>query len=114
MTTPPAHWNPISQRLWQAVRNGDLLDLTTASPDGTGQDPSSITQEVPAEVIAALLLQPPPPEPGAVPRLQLIGAHITGRLQLHYAAVLAPFSPLDCRFDEPVELADASPVWASS
>jgi hypothetical protein len=43
-----------------------------------------------------------------VPRLQLIRAHITGRLQLHYAAVLILFSLLDCRFDEPVELADAS------
>ncbi|MEU0434485.1 hypothetical protein ABZ153_23110 [Streptomyces sp. NPDC006290] len=108
MTTPPVHWDPISQRLWQAVRNGGPLDLTAASPDGTTQDPSSMSQEVPAEVIATLLLQPPAPEPGAVSRLQLIGAHITGRLQLHYAAVEIPFSLLECRFDEPVELADAS------
>lgn len=43
-----------------------------------------------------------------VPHLQLVGAHITGRLQLRYAAVETPFSLLDCRFDEPVELADAS------
>ncbi|WP_346089123.1 hypothetical protein [Streptomyces erythrogriseus] len=108
MTTPPAHWNPTSQRLWQAVRNGSVLDLTAASPESTAQDPSSMPQEVPAEVIAVLLLQPPTPEPGVVPHLQLIGAHITGRLQLRYAAVEIPVSLLDCRFDEPVELADAS------
>ncbi|MEU9954592.1 hypothetical protein [Streptomyces sp. NPDC050982] len=108
MTTPPTHWNPISQRLWQAVRNGDLLDLTATPPQGTGQNPSDTVQEVPAEIIAALLLQPPAPEPGAVSRLQLIGAHITGRLQLHYAAVEIPFSLVNCRFDEPAELAEAS------
>ncbi|MEV7731585.1 hypothetical protein AB0O75_05615 [Streptomyces sp. NPDC088921] len=108
MTTPPTHWNPISQRLWQAVRNGDLLDLTAAPPQGTGQNQSLTVQEVPAEIIAALLLQPPAPEPGAVSRLQLIGAHITGRLQLHYAAVEIPLSLVNCRFDEPVELAEAS------
>ncbi|MFJ6688283.1 hypothetical protein [Streptomyces sp. NPDC091294] len=67
-----------------------------------------MTQEVPAEVIASLLLQPPAPEPGAVPRLQMVGAHITGRLQLQYAAVEIPLSLVNCRFDEPVELADAS------
>ncbi|MEU2777175.1 hypothetical protein ABZ646_30810 [Streptomyces sp. NPDC007162] len=67
-----------------------------------------MSQEVPAEVIAVLLLQPPAPEPGAVSRLQLIGAHITGRLELRHAAVEIPFSFRESRFDEPVDLADAS------
>ncbi|WP_210593969.1 hypothetical protein [Streptomyces sp. GESEQ-35] len=43
-----------------------------------------------------------------MPRLQLIGAHITGRLQLQYATIEIPFSLVDCRFDAPVELDDAS------
>ncbi|MDX3854153.1 hypothetical protein [Streptomyces sp. AK02-01A] len=65
-------------------------------------------QEVPAEVVAALLLQPPAPGSAATQKLQLIGAHITGCLQLQYATVEIPFSLVDCRFDAPVELADAS------
>ncbi|MFI1415664.1 hypothetical protein ACH4Y0_37960 [Streptomyces sp. NPDC020707] len=108
MTTPPAQWDPTSQRLWQSVRDGELLDLTPVTSEGTGQGSSAVLQEVPAEVVAALLLQPPAPSLGALPRVQLSGAHITGCLQLQYALVEVPFSLVDCRFDAPVELADAS------
>ncbi|MER7393949.1 hypothetical protein ABT381_00290 [Streptomyces sp. NPDC000151] len=107
-TTPPVHWNPASQRLWQAVRDGEVLDFAGARPEGTAQDPGSVRPEVPAEVIATLLLQPPAAEDSAIPRLQLVGAHITGCLHLQYATVEIPFSLVDCHFDAPVELADAS------
>ncbi|WOX09186.1 hypothetical protein [Streptomyces sp. N50] len=61
-----------------------------------------------AEAITRLLLQPPPPQPGAVPRLHLIGATITGNLQLSHAKVEIPAAFIDCRFDNEVDLSDAS------
>lgn len=108
VTTPPVHWSPSSQRLWQAVRDCRPLDLAAASDVGTADSSRPTSRQVPAEVIATLLLEPPAPEEGAVSRLRLTGAHITGRLQLPSAVVEIPFSLIDCRFDEPVELADAS------
>lgn len=61
-----------------------------------------------AGTIARLLLQPPPPHPGAVPRLHLIGATITGSLQLSYAQVEIPVAFVNCRFENEVDLSDAS------
>ncbi|MER0479438.1 hypothetical protein ABR737_13970 [Streptomyces sp. Edi2] len=61
-----------------------------------------------AEAIACLLLQPPPPEPGVVPRLHLVGATITGNLQLPYATIEIPVAFVDCHFEKAVELSDAS------
>jgi hypothetical protein len=63
--------------------------------------------EVSAGVLAALLLLPPTPAAGVVPRLRLTGARITGRLRLPHAEVRTPIALVDCRFDEPVDLGDA-------
>jgi len=43
-----------------------------------------------------------------VSRLQLIGAHVTGRLALRYATVAIPVALVDCEFDEPLELDHAT------
>jgi hypothetical protein len=59
---------------------------------------------VTADIVARLLLQPPPPAPGVVSRLRLIGARITRRLVLRYATIAIPIALVDCEFDEPVEL----------
>ena len=100
MSTLPSSWASSEQRLWCAMRDGHRLDLAVSAPSGA----VSTDCHVAADVLASLLLQPPSPRQGVVTRLQLTGAHITGRLLLQHARVEVPLSLINCRFDEPVEL----------
>jgi hypothetical protein len=87
------------------MRDGHSLDLAAGPPDcGAG----STDGDVAADVLASLLLQPPSPAPGEVPRLQLTGAHITGRLSLPHAKIEVPISLINCCFDERIELDNAA------
>ncbi|MFE5585721.1 hypothetical protein [Kitasatospora sp. NPDC056531] len=58
-----------------------------------------------------LLLQPPPAEPGRLARLDLQGAHISGRLDLTGARIAAPVKLLGCGFAERVLLDYAEVTW---
>jgi len=86
------------------MRDGHPLDLAVSSPSEAG----SADCDIAADVLASLLLQPPAPRQGVATRLQLTGAHITGRLLLQHARVEVPLSLINCRFDEPVELDNAA------
>src|SRR2546421_5634492 len=108
MSTPPAGRSENEQRLWHAVRDGDSLDHSVAASASRTQWPrSSNGRSVDAQVLASLLLQPPSLAPGAVTRLQIAGAHVTGRLRLRHARVEVPLDLVNCTFEEPIELDDA-------
>lgn len=55
--------------------------------------------EVRASVVRRLLLAPPPPEPGHLPRLRLRDVRITGRLDLAEAVVAGTLRLRNCRFE---------------
>lgn len=80
--------------LWNAFPAARTVDL-----GGTG--------EIRAEVIAALLLGAQRAEPGRVPTVHLVGARITGPLDLSYAEVRHALLLRDCEFTDPVDLAGA-------
>ncbi|MFK0231129.1 hypothetical protein ACIQUL_35795 [Streptomyces sp. NPDC090303] len=109
MSIPPPEWSAPARQLWHAMRAGIALDLTSPVL-GTGsrelRPPGDL--EITAEVVGSLLLHPPPPEPGVVSHLHLIGATITGRLRLSYATVEIPLTLVDCQFANTPELNDAS------
>ncbi|MGJ6966780.1 hypothetical protein ACSDR0_33190 [Streptosporangium sp. G11] len=79
--------------LWEKSRRGAQVDL----PGG----------EVRAEVIRALLLGASDREPDQVPAIRLLGAHITGPLDLSHAEVALPLFLTDCAFACPPDL-----TWA--
>ncbi|MFL9658087.1 oxidoreductase [Streptomyces sp. PB17] len=72
----------------------------TSSRSSTG--PTGPTDPViRSDTIAALLLGAhAEPTPGDRPALRLTGAHVTGRLDLRFAEIVAPVLLTDCRFDE--------------
>src|SRR3954449_6505045 len=105
MSTPPSSWASNEQRLWRAMRDGQSLDLAAGALDcGAG----STDGDVAADVLASLLLQPPSPALGVVTRLQLTGAHITGRLSLQHAKIEVPINLINCCFDGPIEMDHAA------
>ncbi|NJQ02427.1 oxidoreductase [Streptomyces zingiberis] len=101
----PAEWG-----LWQAFRNGSTHDLSSGDPeedDPNGRRPWGPGRQVRARVVALLLLDGPPPQPGRVTALKLTGARVTGTLDLAGGAV-GPFVELrGCRFDREVVLPEA-------
>src|ERR1700761_2807432 len=104
MSSPPAQWPPITQQLWHAMRAGLPFELSTPAPESTTRE----GHEIAAAAIVQILLQPPLPQPGVVPRLHLIGATITGKLKLSHATVEIPIAFIDCHFDSVVDLSDSS------
>lgn len=103
MSSPPAQWPPITQQLWHAMRAGLPFELSTPAPESTTRE----GHEIAAAAIVQILLQPPLPQPGVVPRLHLIGATITGKLKLSHATVEIPIAFIDCHFDSVVDLSDS-------
>jgi hypothetical protein len=81
------------QLVYQKFRTGDEADLSEQS-----------NKTVRAEVIRFLLLGGVPAEPGNRPGLRLVGAHVTGMLEVDYADVTVPVYMRWCDFDEPVVL----------
>jgi hypothetical protein len=74
-----------------AFGTGKRVDLNGAS--GT---------VVRAEVLRFLLLGGVAAEPGDLPALRLVGARVTGLLEVEFADIAAPVSLRDCRFDAPI------------
>lgn len=93
--------------LWQAFRNGSVHDLRSGDPevdDPSGGHPWGPERAVRARVIASLLLHGPPPLLGRVASLHLVGAYVTGRLDLA-GGVVEPYLELKyCRFEREVSL----------
>nr|WP_244501083.1 oxidoreductase [Streptomyces sp. TP-A0874] len=95
--------------MWQAFRNGSTHDLSSGNPahdDPDGQYPWGPDRSVRARVIALLLLDGPPAQPGRVAALKLNGACVTGRLDLSGGEVEPYVELRNCRFEERVMLAE--------
>ncbi|MFI9341144.1 oxidoreductase [Streptomyces sp. NPDC052773] len=99
------------RELWDAFPEGRGVDLRTGVPEddrvggGGGWGPERTVRAV---VIGALLLGANGPRPGAVAGLRLVGARISGRLDLAGAQVGHPVWLEDCWFEEGVDLSGAS------
>lgn len=87
------------RQLRRAFRAGTLLDLTGAA-----------RTVVRAEFLAGLLLDGPGAAGGRIARVDLAGAHITGRLDLTGARIDTPLRLRRCVFDEKVRLDHADLV----
>ncbi|MDI5963613.1 oxidoreductase [Streptantibioticus silvisoli] len=98
----PEDLTATERRVWTAFGRGEACDLRAR--DSRLNDPASDrawpeSRTVRAEVLARLLLDGPPSEPGRVAALKLFGAHVAGTLNLSGGRV-QPFVELrDCRFD---------------
>ncbi|RJL31724.1 hypothetical protein [Bailinhaonella thermotolerans] len=82
--------------LWAAFPHGGLVDL-----QGTGQ-------EVRAEFVSELLLGGRTPAAGRVPAVRVLGARVTGPLDVSYAQLNAPVLMRGCEFDEAPVFLEAS------
>ncbi|MGK5628301.1 oxidoreductase [Streptomyces sp. URMC 123] len=93
--------------MWQAFRNGSTLDLRTrdrAQDDPCGPHAWAPERAIRARVVALLLLNGPPAQPGRVSALKLTGALITGTLDLSGGTV-EPYVELHgCRFEKQILL----------
>ncbi|MBH5334369.1 oxidoreductase [Streptomyces pactum] len=103
LTTP--EWG-----MWQAFRNGSTLDLRTPHPqrnDPAGPHAWGPERSVRARVVALLLLDGPPPQPGRVTALKLNGVHITGTLDLAGGTVEPYVEMRNCRFEQELLLPES-------
>ncbi|PWI43447.1 oxidoreductase [Streptomyces sp. ICBB 8177] len=106
----PEDLTPTETAVWTAFRRGDGHDLREAGGTGgqaAGCGPGAAAdpaRAVRAEVIARLLLDGPPAEPGRVAALKLSGALVTGQLNLSGGRVLPYVELRDCRFEAQVLL----------
>ncbi|KAF4406111.1 oxidoreductase [Streptomyces lycii] len=101
----PAEWG-----MWQAFRNGSTHDLRSHNPvhdDPDGQYHWGPERSVRARVVALLLLDGPPPQPGRVTSLKLNGAYITGTLDVSGGAVEPYVEMHNCRFEKEILLPEA-------
>ncbi|MFF3907613.1 hypothetical protein ACFYZJ_16790 [Streptomyces sp. NPDC001848] len=103
--------SPAERRVWRAFPHGELVDLGVG--DAEADDPANAEQwptdrSVRGEVIAALLLGACPAAPGAVTAVRITGARITGQLCIDHGEVCSLLQLRGCRFDNPVDLDDAS------
>ncbi|MFC6062395.1 hypothetical protein [Streptomyces ochraceiscleroticus] len=96
--------------LWQAFRNGSTCDLRTDDParnDPHARHEWGPERTVRARVIALLLLNGPPAQPGRVSALKLTGAYITDSLDVA-GGTIEPFVELrDCRFEREIVLPES-------
>ncbi|WP_030542953.1 hypothetical protein [Streptomyces albus] len=101
----PAEWG-----MWQAFRNGSTHDLRTRNPlhdDPDGQHRWGPDRTVRARVLALLLLDGPPPQPGRVTALKLNGAYVTGVLDLAGGTVDPYVEMHGCRFEKEILLPES-------
>ncbi len=101
--TMPEDLTATEARVWSAFRRGETCDLRTreerrGSP-AAGAENGDSTRTVRAGVLARLLLDGPPGEPGRVAALKLFGAHVAGTLNLSGGRVTPYVELRDCRFD---------------
>ncbi|MGP3921681.1 oxidoreductase [Streptomyces sp. 8N616] len=102
----PAEWG-----MWQAFRNGSTHDLRTRNPvqdDPQGRHYWGPDRSVRARVVALLLLDGPSAQPGRVSALKLVGAYITGTLELSGGTVEPYVELRGCRFENEVLLPECS------
>lgn len=112
-SSPPSRLGrltPTERRIWRAFGHGELVDLRTGDP--ALDDPANAggwpaDRTVRGEVIAALLLGACPAAPGAVTAVRIAGARVTGGLCVDHGQASSLLLLRDCRFDEPIDLADA-------
>ncbi|MEU0378489.1 oxidoreductase [Streptomyces cyaneofuscatus] len=103
---------PPERALWDAFPEGRRVDLRTGVAEA--DDPADgarwgAGRTVRAAVVAALLLGANEEErSGAVAALRLVGARVSGRLDLSGAEISHTFSLEGCRLDEPVRLYGAT------
>ncbi|GAA2790522.1 hypothetical protein [Saccharopolyspora taberi] len=114
MESPPLDWSPTEKALWGAFCRGEQLDVRPADP--TQSDPFDNNQwdssrDIRAEVLHHLLLSDAVTNEGYPCRLILIGARVTGTLDLGCGKV-NPFLFTSCRFDEVSNLNDATGSFA--
>ncbi|MEU7042441.1 oxidoreductase [Streptomyces varsoviensis] len=96
--------------MWQAFRNGSTHDLRTPHPeqnDPVGPHAWGPERTVRARVIALLMLNGPPAQPGRVSSLKLIGAQISGVLNLSGGTVVPYVEMQNCRFEEQILLPES-------
>ncbi|WP_333737764.1 membrane-associated oxidoreductase [Streptomyces sp. IBSBF 2806] len=96
---------PAEQRVWRAFATGATVDFRDGAAGGPGPDRGP-EPAVRAAVLRALLLNGPH-EPGEVAALKVMGARITGQLDLRYAVVGSVVRLNHCRFDAVPRLAGA-------
>lgn len=122
MTGVPQDLSDAERRVWEAYRNGVRCVFgRTRSTAGSALAASGWPlpdedmgadwgpeRTVRAEVLARLLLGGAEPVPGRSPALELVGARITGVLNLRGSRVDAYVDIRGCRFEERVILHDAN------
>jgi hypothetical protein len=99
----------VQRQLREAILTGQLVDLREGDTSADGAARGSqwgARRTVPAVVLVDLLTRGQGP---AQPRaLRLAGARITGRLDLEAAHLACPILLLDCWFEDPVALSEAT------
>ena len=85
------------RQLWEAFPHRGLVDLSEA------QD-----RKIRSDVLRALLLGAQPPAAGHLAALVLVGAEVTGVLDLSYSTVSFPARMARCVFEHPIELVGTS------
>ncbi|MEU5581203.1 membrane-associated oxidoreductase [Streptomyces huasconensis] len=95
----------VERRVWEAYPKGRTVDLRETPDDGPEGAPEAGAawgpeRTVRAEILRALLLGDHTRADGEVPLLRLMGARISGRLDLRYAEIAAPIHLWACLFEE--------------
>lgn len=99
------------RELWDAFPEGRRVDLRTGAPESdrvAGGGRWGPERTVRADVIAALLLGANSAQPGSMASLTLVGARISGCLDLAGAHISHPFWLEGCWFEERVNLFGAA------
>ncbi|MCX5267694.1 membrane-associated oxidoreductase [Streptomyces sp. NBC_00199] len=91
---------PAERRVWRAFATGATVDFRVAGEEN-GPRPA-----LRAAVLRALLLNGPR-EPGEIAALKVVGARVTGVLDLRQAVVDSVFRLVHCHFDEAPNLVGA-------
>jgi hypothetical protein len=110
---PPSDWTASEKAMWIAYRDGGMLDLSDADP--TQNDPANGAgwndrRTLRADVVAQILIHSPRVNPGNPDRFRLVGARISGELDLGCASIVA-FLFTNCRFDQVINLSDATAAF---
>ncbi|SEQ16585.1 hypothetical protein SAMN04487983_1003220 [Streptomyces sp. yr375] len=106
---------PAERRLWRAFATGATVDFRTPGEENDPDSPGisdGPERTVRAAVLRALLLNGPR-EPGEIVALKVLGARITGRLDLRQAVVDSIVRLGHCRFDEAPRLGGAQLNYVS-
>jgi hypothetical protein len=85
---------PAERRVWKAFPRGEAVDFGSVGEGGRWGAERSVR----AEVLRVLLLGRAP-EATEVPALRVVGARITGALNLQYGVVAHPIRLQDCSFE---------------